>query len=98
MKRASVTEAKNQLSALLYRVKRGQEVTMLERGRPIARLVPVRTREAADLEPWLSDLERRGLLDRGITSRGSTAEFPRLRLPPGSGLAEAVLAERAEDR
>ncbi len=99
MKRASVTEAKNHLSALLDRVKSGEEVTLLERGKPIARLVPVRSGgQSADVEPWLADLDRRGLLARGVGKRTASATFPRLRLPRGAGLVEALLEERADER
>jgi prevent-host-death family protein len=35
-------EAKNKLSALLYKVERGEEVVITRRGHPVARLVPVR--------------------------------------------------------
>jgi prevent-host-death family protein len=38
----NVHEAKTQLSKLLERVERGEEVVIARRGRPIARLVPHR--------------------------------------------------------
>jgi prevent-host-death family protein len=99
MKRASVTEAKNHLSALLDRVKSGEEVTLLERGKPVARMVPVGAGgQAADVEPWLADLDRRGLLARGVGRRAASATFPRLRLQRDAGLVEAVLEERADGR
>ena len=41
MHRASVTEAKNNLSALLDRVRRGESVLILDRRRPVARLEPI---------------------------------------------------------
>lgn len=41
MKRASVTEAKNRLSALLDRVRHGETVLIEDRGVPVAQLVPV---------------------------------------------------------
>jgi prevent-host-death family protein len=40
MKRSSVSDLKAHLSAHLGRVKRGEEILVTERGRPIARLVP----------------------------------------------------------
>ena len=36
-------EAKNKLSALLDQVERGEEVVITRRGRPVARMVPIRT-------------------------------------------------------
>src|SRR3990167_5902026 len=41
MKRDSITEVKNGLSALLDRVKGGTAVLIVDRGRPVARLEPV---------------------------------------------------------
>jgi len=40
MRTAGVREARQNLSALLEEVKRGREVVITERGRPVARLVP----------------------------------------------------------
>jgi prevent-host-death family protein len=41
MKRVSITEAKNNLIALIDSVKRGSPVLIVDRGRPVARLEPV---------------------------------------------------------
>jgi len=41
MKRASITEAKNNLSALIDGLKGGASVLIVDRGRPVARLEPV---------------------------------------------------------
>lgn len=41
MKRASITEAKNNLSALIDSLKGGSRVLIVDRGRPVARLEPV---------------------------------------------------------
>jgi prevent-host-death family protein len=40
MKRASVTEAKNNISALIDGLKGGSPVLIVDRGRPAARLEP----------------------------------------------------------
>ena len=40
MKTAGIREARQNLSALLDEVKKGREVVITERGRPVARLVP----------------------------------------------------------
>ena len=47
MKRASISELKASLSAYLVGVKRGEEVLVTERGRPIARLIPARSADRA---------------------------------------------------
>lgn len=65
---AKVSELKAGLSAYLGRVKRGEEVLVTERGRPVAKLVPVRRDEGgaeATSRQRLLDLERRGVLTIG---------------------------------
>ncbi len=41
MRTAGVREARQNLSALLDEVKKGREVVITERGRPVAKLVPL---------------------------------------------------------
>jgi prevent-host-death family protein len=41
MRSAGVREARQNLSALLDEVKKGREVVITERGRPVAKLVPL---------------------------------------------------------
>jgi prevent-host-death family protein len=40
MKKAGIREARQNLSALLEEVKKGREVLITDRGRPVARLAP----------------------------------------------------------
>jgi prevent-host-death family protein len=40
MKEAGIREARQNLSALLEEVRKGYEITITDRGRPVARLVP----------------------------------------------------------
>jgi prevent-host-death family protein len=61
-----VHEAKAKLSEILRRVKQGRSVSISERGREIAQVVPVA--RATDLAARLAELERDGLIRR---SRGS---------------------------
>lgn len=49
MKRAGIREARQNLSALIAEVQRGHEITITDRGRPVARLVPPR---AANPKPF----------------------------------------------
>lgn len=46
MKRAGIREARQNLSALIAEVQRGHEITITDRGRPVARLVPPRAANA----------------------------------------------------
>jgi len=40
MKEAGIREARQNLSALIEEVRKGREITITDRGRPVARLVP----------------------------------------------------------
>jgi len=40
MREAGIREARQNLSALIEEVSKGQEITITDRGRPVARLVP----------------------------------------------------------
>jgi prevent-host-death family protein len=46
MRTAGVREARQDLTSLLHDVRRGREVVITERGRPVARLVPVIARQS----------------------------------------------------
>ncbi|MCI0633522.1 MAG: type II toxin-antitoxin system prevent-host-death family antitoxin [Actinobacteria bacterium] len=61
MATASISEAKAKLSALLDRVKSGEEVTITDRGEPVARIVPVKGRDLESNER-LARLERQGVV------------------------------------
>ena len=62
MKKASITEAKNGLSALIDRVKGGASVLIVDRGRPVARLEPVTTGTRAGDDGRLDRLVREGVI------------------------------------
>jgi prevent-host-death family protein len=57
MRTAGVREARQNLSALLDEVKQGREIVITERGRPVARLVPVGPRRGRGF-PDLSAFRR----------------------------------------
>lgn len=93
MKVAAVTEVKARLSAYLARVRGGEEVLITDRGRPVARMVPV-----SGSEPQLAELERIGVIRAG--SGRVPAEFYELPLAEsaGAGVLDALLEERREGR
>lgn len=97
MRRVSVTEAKNGLSAVLAAVTGGEDVIIEDRGRPIARLEAI-GRAYPDPEGRVERLVRAGTLDppRG-TSLSSLIETPP---PPGddADVVGALLEERADGR
>ena len=72
-----VHEVKAKLSEILRRVKRGRSVTISERGREIAQVVPVA--RATDLATRLAELERDGLIRRGRGSVKTIAPLARRR-------------------
>jgi prevent-host-death family protein len=98
MIRASVSEAKARLSALLRRVQAGHEVVITDRGVPVARLSPIRT---AALSPPAAALVARGVVSppRAPVTRRRLRELPRPpKAPVGVSLLSALLAEREESR
>ena len=98
MKKATITEAKNQLSALIDRVRHGETIVITDRGRPVARLVSALAEAGDDPEGRLARLERLGGL-RLATAPPSRALFKKL--PKGrkpSGVLDALLDERGEGR
>ncbi len=95
MKRATISQTKNQLSALIQYVRRGGEVLILDRDRPVARLVPIQSASTSDDERLL-ELERRGVIRRALRK-------PQKKLSPpvkveGADILEALLRDRGEAR
>ena len=64
MKKASISETKNRLSALLKEVAQGETILIVDRDGPIARLEAVRP-GSGDAADWIGELERRGVVRRG---------------------------------
>ena len=98
MKRASITEAKNQLSALIDRVRRGETVLIEDRGVPVAQLQPVSAGAEAD-QARVARLVRAGVL-RPAAEAPSKEPLPgpMPRLKRGASGVAALLAEREEGR
>jgi prevent-host-death family protein len=97
MKRASISEAKNRLSALLDRVRQGSTVVIEDRGLPIARLEPIRG--GGDAYARLLALERRGVIRQ--PSRKLTPSWLKVRPPRllhGRHASDLLIEERSEGR
>lgn len=99
MKKASVTEAKNNLSALIDGLKNGSPVLIVDRGRPVARLEAVRGVLQGDDDGRLLRLVREGFV------RPRRNALPRALLktePPraASGLSavDLLIEERRDGR
>lgn len=98
MKKASITEAKNNLSALIDRVKGGSSVLIVDRGRPVARLEPVRG-PGADQAGRLARLVRDGTVRparRGVRKGLFATRPPRAK--KGASGVRALIEERREGR
>jgi len=99
MKRASITEAKNSLSALIDGLKRGSSVLIVDRGRPVARLEPVISGQDAGSEGRLARLVRDGIVRPGrksVVSALFTDQPPRPK--GGASAVDVLLEERREGR
>jgi prevent-host-death family protein len=97
----SIRDAKNRLSALLARVRRGARIVITDRGVPVAVLVPpdeAGTPETA-AGARLAGLVRAGVVARRrkALSRALLAARPVVPSKPASAV-DALLAERAEGR
>lgn len=99
MKTATISETKNNLSALLDRVRAGETVLILDRETPVARLEPVGPAADAGRDARLAKLEREGRVRRG-TGKASRLVLGSLPVRPASGadVLEALLEEREEGR
>jgi prevent-host-death family protein len=97
MKTSSVSETKNQLSALLDQVRRGVSILITDRGTAVARLVPAFGSEGG-ADERLARLERSGRLRRG---RGRRLAIIADELPPSTTRPVdllQVLHDEREDR
>lgn len=97
METATITEAKNGLSALIDRVRAGQTILILDRGIPVARLEPVSS------DPHQSGrverLERAGIVRRAIQPHsGSAPRGPGPALAAGASSVGTLLDERRAGR
>lgn len=95
MATASISETKAKLSALLDRVKAGEDVTITDRGVPVARIVPIPAGEV-DWDERLERLERQGVIRRP-TKKLDLEWFLSRPLPKSrESVLEALLEERRE--
>lgn len=97
MKTTPVSELKATLSEQLARVKAGEEVVVTERGRPIAKIVPL-SGETIGLSAHMSELARNGLIRLGTGKISKDIwKLPRPSNIEGRGL-KALIDEREQGR
>ncbi len=96
MKTAAVSELKARLSEYLNQVKAGMEVLITDRGKPVARLVPLS--RSKDLKESLVRMEKEGLIRIG--SGKLPKNFWRMHRPDDSNgmVLKALLDEREAGR
>jgi prevent-host-death family protein len=99
MKKASITEAKNNLSALIDSVKGGSPVLIVDRGRPVARLEPV-TANGSDADDRLARLVREGVVRpaRGAVPVELFRSQPSRARRKGTSAVRTLLSERRDGR
>ncbi len=97
MKTAAVSELKALLSKYLTKVKAGEEIVVTDRGKPIAKIVPI-NRTDMEISPHLLSLERAGLARIGKSNLPENFwRMPRPKDRKGAAL-KALLEERKEGR
>lgn len=96
MRVSTVTEAKNHLSALLDRVRAGESILIVDRGRPVARLEPAVSAQE-DPTGRLARLQRDGIVRVGST-HPQLEEIARKPPRARSSALAALLAERRSGR
>jgi prevent-host-death family protein len=96
MKTAAIAKLKSGLSEYISIVKSGEEVVVTDRGKPVARIVPIK-RDDALIPRHLKELEKRGLVKIGT---GVTQDFLKATRPVDKeGLVlKALLDERRTSR
>lgn len=95
MRRVGIAEAKNNLSAILDRVRRGERVLITDRGNPVASIIPAEPDAGA--AAGIARLAREGLVRRG-SGRADIIGTPPPRLKRGASVLASLLEERREGR
>ena len=99
MKIATISQTKNNFSAMIDKVRHGETILIVDRNRPVARLEPVVTSGGKEPEGRLDRLERAGVLRRGS---GFPIRDILQKSPPkavkGGDVLKALLDEREAGR
>jgi prevent-host-death family protein len=97
MRTAAVSKLKASLSEYLSKVKAGEEVLVTDRGKAIAKLIPVH-RDETEVPAHLLTLEKAGLVRIGSGKiKANFWDLPRPKDKKGLAL-RALIEERAEER
>ena len=96
MKTASISQTKNQLSALIDQVRQGETIVITDHDRPVAKLVPAQAENGEETAGALVNLERKGIIRRG-NSAAPRLSAP-IKLRAGFSALTALLQDRQEGR
>ncbi len=97
MEKVSISRLKDQLSAYLQKVRRGQTVVVTDRNKPVAQLIPAGSLEGNDER--LARLVAQGIIRPPRGARLDMKSFLRRRpVVEDAGVLEALLEERREGR
>ena len=96
MKRASITEAKNRLNALLDYVRAGDTVIIEDRGTAVAQLIPVNGTAADTDSAKIARLTRAGVINPPAADPRAVMErlLSRPPIPVKRSVVEALIEER----
>lgn len=95
--KASISDAKARLSALLEVVRNGETVTITDRGVPVAQLTPM-PREPASWDDRLERLEREGVIRRPQQPLDVDALLAMPKARARRSVVDALLEERRESQ
>lgn len=89
---SNVSNTKNKLSELLQKVQQGEEVTIIDRNRPVARLVPI--------HPDANSSHMARLIAAGVVAPPVRTDrtLPSLVENTGVSITDAMIAGREEER
>ena len=97
MKSANIAELKNNISRYISDVRRGEEIIVKDRNRPVAKLVPINLDDDYDAEGM--ELIAKGIMRPPQTVERLPDSFWEKDLPyvPGNRAIEVILEERYGD-
>ncbi len=100
MIRASISEAKNRLSHFVRLVRGGEDVEIVDRGTPVARLVHLsKSAETEKQAAWIEEAESLGLITRAQDRDPFPPDFfDKNKMPAAKGVLQALLEEREGGR
>lgn len=93
----NISSLKNQLSEVLRKVKKGEEVLILDRSHPVAKLCPLSLSDKSKDQKWhFTELEARGIIKKPSRPRLKVEALRKNRLKIKGSVVEALLNERKE--